>query len=91
MLVDTDTEPCEKSFNCKYESEVIACRRIEGWTFCQPSLKLPSHREPNFEIVQDISESDVCMKYEQNLLRMKKVVACKITGQMDRWMDGQTE
>ena len=33
---------------------------------------------PNFVLIQDINERDECTKFEQNLLRKKKVIVCQI-------------
>ena len=50
-------------------------------------LETESSRKPNYELVKDINETDACVKFKQNLLRMKKVIACQRTGQME----GQTD
>ena len=46
-------------------------------------LKSKSHRKPNFQLIRDIDESGPCMKFEQNPLKMKKVIVCLRTRQMD--------
>ena len=34
-------------------------------------------REPNFKLSRNIHESDACIKFKQNPLRKKKVIACQ--------------
>ena len=40
-------------------------------------LKIMNRRKLNFELIRDIDKTDACMKFEQNLLREKKAIACQ--------------
>ena len=53
---------------------------LETWVTGTPTLTLSR-----------ILVSDACMKSEQNLLRMKKVIVCQRNTRRDKQTDGQSE
>ena len=47
-------------------------------------LETIGRRKPNSVLVQAIDVSDACMKFEQNLLKMNKVIVCQRNRQINR-------
>ena len=48
------------------------------------------HRKSNFRFFSDIDETNTCMKFEQNPLKIKKFIACQRTGHTYRQTDRAT-
>ena len=65
----------QKTFNCNSERKLLC---IKGFhqiaAIFSAILETMSCRKPNFELFSYIYESDACIKYAQNLMRMEKVI-----------------
>ena len=72
--------------NLLKKKKLIACQRISlngshlaGHLGNHCSLTAQLHTD-----LRDIDNGEVCLKSERNPLRMKKVIVCQITRQMDK-------
>ena len=74
--------------NCQDTDEIDACMKSEQTLLRMNKvhqmaiillaiLETISHRNPNFKPVYDIDEGDAGKKFKQNLLIMKKIIACQ--------------
>ena len=73
------TDACMKfEQNLLKKKKVRACQRISSNSCHMPViLETPCCRTPNSKLFRDSNKSDVCLKFEQNPLRMKKVIVHK--------------